>query len=245
MQAAGIRRSVVAVAVAAVAILALGATGARAKLPVDHYACYTAQLAGGAHPTVKFANQFASGSLLVGQTTTLCAPADKNASGIINRVAHLTCYAVSHVDAAMKNHVVDITNQFGTLRMTVVNPPQSLCLPSGKSVASTTVPPVPTNLDHYLCYRVAPSGHFQQLVVTVKDQFGTSKDTVLAPVSLCLPTSKNGGTIRQRTVHLLCYLIKSPTNGKPVIVHNQFGVLRGTVANRTRLCVPSLKKVVS
>jgi hypothetical protein len=246
MQAAGIRRSVVASAVAAVAILALGATQAGAKLPVDHYACYAAQLTGGAHPTVKIANQFGSGSLAPTAVASLCAPADKNNGGVINRIAHLTCYGVNHYQGPTKSHIVSITNQFGTLQMTVVlNPPQSLCLPSGKSTASTAPPPVPTTLDHYLCYLVDPGGQFTSRVVVVKDQFGTSKDTVLVPKSLCLPTSKNGSTILHKEVHLLCYAIKSPTNGKHVTVHDQFGILSGNVGNRTRLCVPSLKKVIS
>jgi hypothetical protein len=246
-------RARVALGAGLVAVVALVAAqtartsaGQAATLPVDHYACYSAQLTGGKHPQVTLKNQFGSGSALVGAPTAVCAPADKDGSGIRNKVAHLTCYAVSQAKGWTTNHKVAITNQFGTQQMTVVvNPPQTLCVPSAKSTTPGVAPPgVPTNLDHYLCYLVDP-GQFTPRSVKVADQFGTSGDTVVSAKSLCVPTSKNGSPFVQAKVHLLCYLVKSGSHGKAVSLKNQFGVLTGSLGQRFRLCVPSLKKVLS
>lgn len=219
---------------------------AATKFPVDHFACYPSQLTGGHKPKVSLKNQFGSASAVPATQFKLCAPASKNGSTILNRKAHLTCYTLTSYHSPTNNRVVSVTNQFGTLKMTVVlNPPQSLCLPSSKSVPGVIPGAVPTTLDHYLCYAVKPSGTFQPKTVKVSDQFGTSSDTVIAPRSLCVPTAKNGSRLTQPTVHLLCYLVKSTAKGHSAAAKNQFGLLNGGVGARDRLCVPSSKKVVS
>lgn len=217
-----------------------------AKFPVDHFTCYPAQLTGGKHPQVTIKNQFGSGSVLVGALQSLCAPVNKNGQGVINSKAHLKCYALSHYKGPTQPHRVSISNQFGSTQvMTIVlNPPQALCAPSSKAAAGAPPGPVPTTLDHYLCYAVEAS-QFQPKTVKLGDQFATSTDTVVAVRSLCVPTSKNGFHVIQPRVHLLCYLLKSGSHGHPVAVSNQFGLLNGGVATRNRLCVPSLKKVLS
>jgi hypothetical protein len=236
-----------ALAAGLVAVAALAAAGtSAAKLPVDHYACYPAQLTGGKLPNVTAKNQFGSGSVQVGAPSSVCAPADKDGSGIIDKAAHLTCYAVTHAQGWTGSRRVQITNQFGTQVMAVVlSPPQTLCLPSSKSVTPGVAPgPVPKNLDHYMCFLVDP-GQFTPRTDKVSDQFGSSSDSVVVAKSLCLPTSKNGSALVHSAVHLLCYLVKSPSHGKTVSVANQFGVLTGSLGQRSRLCVPSLKKVLT
>ena len=236
---------IAALALAAAQTARTSVAGA-AKFSVDHYACYPAHLAGGQHPQVKIKNQFGSGTLAVGTPSSVCAPASKNGATVLNKTAHLVCYAVKVVEPQAPNsHRVVITNQFGAQQMTVVvNPPQTLCLPSSKSVTSAPPGPVPKNLDHYVCYRVDP-GQFAAVTVKVADQFGTSSDTVVRALSLCVPTSKNGSTMIQSATHLLCYQLTSQSHGKRLALANQFGTLKGSLATRNRLCVPSTKKVLT
>jgi len=240
-------RLLTAGALALVAMLLFAAqTTARVEqsFPVSHFACYPAQLSGGKHPLVKLKNQFGQATGYVGTAQRLCAPARKNTSGIINGAAHLTCYTLTHYTTTAKNHVVLIKNQFGSQQMTVVvNPVQWLCAPSSKAAVGSVPGPVPTVLDHYLCYSVDP-GTFKQINVKVGDQFGTSTDTVVHATSLCVPTSKNGSHLVQPRVHLLCYLVKSPSHAHAVVVRNQFGILNGSAGQRDRLCVPSTKTIV-
>jgi len=171
------------------------ARAAATAFPVDHFACYPSQLTGGHKPKVSLKNQFGAASAVPVTLFKLCAPARKNGSPILDKKAHLTCYTLTSYHGPTTNRVVSVTNQFGTQTMTVVlNPPQSLCLPSSKAAPGVAPGPVPTTLDHYLCYAVRPNGAFAAKTVKIADQFGNSSDTVNAPRSLCLPTSKNGST---------------------------------------------------
>jgi hypothetical protein len=62
---------------------------------------------------------------------------NKSGQGVINAKAHLTCYALSHFSGPTQSRRVSISNQFGTAQVmtVVVDPPQTLCLPSSKAPA--------------------------------------------------------------------------------------------------------------
>ena len=245
------RAAVVALAGLVGALALVAAQGARAgagvstAFPVDHYACYPAHLAGGKRPQVTLKNQFGSGVATPATPATLCAPADKNGGGIINKSSHLTCFTLTGVQWPSGFRHVSISNQFGVgQKMTVTLNPVSLCAPSSKVGVGVAPPPVPTKPDHYLCFPV-DAGSFAPRQVSLADQFGTSTDTVVAARTLCVPTSKNGSPFVQPKVHLLCYALKSTTVGHAVVVRNQFGILNGAIGKRSSLCVPSLKRVLS
>lgn len=238
---------------AAIAIVAaLGSNGSgggaptaqAATLPLAHFACYGARFGAFRPREVKLVNQFGETTALVGTPGRLCAPALKNGEPLRDRLSHLVCYGLSGTIGPRPSGIVSVRNQFGTLRMTVViDRPESLCLPSSKSLRG--VPgAVPTKLDHFVCYRIDP-GRFQSRDATVEDQFGKSRDSVAFPRALCVPTSKNGGRIVQPRLHLLCYDLKSRILGRRAVIRNQFGLLKTLPGMRDRLCVPSLKTVIS
>jgi hypothetical protein len=214
-------------------------------LGVDHFSCYATKFSGFKTRTVRLRNQFGTISAQVGQPLRLCAPADKNGSGILHKEAHLTCYALARVDSPLATRRVEIRNQFGVQRLTVsLNPPESLCLPSSKGISGAPGR-VPKLLDHYLCYRVDPAGTFRSRRVKLSDQFGAAADVVVRARTLCAPTSKNGSRILQARIHLSCYLLKSARKGRTVVVRNQFGLLKAAVGLRNLLCVPSTKRLLA
>jgi hypothetical protein len=246
----GVVALVVFAAIAIAAALASGPSGGgaptaqAATLPLAHFACYGAAFTSSPPREVKLTNQFGATPAVVRTPRRLCAPAVKNGEPIKDRTSHLVCYAISGTIGPRPSGVVSVRNQFGTLRVTVlIDTPESLCLPSSKSLRGAPGP-VPRTLDHYVCYPLRPPSGFQSIDAMVEDQFGKSRDSVVVPRTLCAPTSKNGGKIVQPRLHLLCYELKSRIRGRNAAVRNQFGTLRVAPAVRDRLCVPSLKTVI-
>ena len=82
-----------------------------------------------------------------------------------------------------------------------------LCVPAGKSVVSTTVPPLVKGLDDYVCYSVK-SEQIPTHPISVLDQFGKVGGSALQPLSLCAPAQINGSALINATTHLVCYGIK-------------------------------------
>ena len=98
-------------------------------------------------------------------------------------------------------------------------------------------------LDHFLCYRAAPSD-FKARDVKLRDQFGRSQARVLRRTNLCNPVDKNNEGIQDRRAHLVCYTIKrrNPFQRRDVAVTNQFVQdYRLRVVGPTHLCLPSAK----
>jgi hypothetical protein len=102
------------------------------------------------------------------------------------------------------------------------------------------------NLEHFLCYSIKPSGHFQLRVVKVVDQFKqTRKTTVVAPELFCNWASKNGSRVIDRRRHLLCYTTRSaePFPTRKVVVVNQFKSVTLAVGKPNALCLPTGKSL--
>jgi len=98
--------------------------------------------------------------------------------------------------------------------------------------------------EHYKCYDVDPDS-FTPLTVTLKDQFGVSKPTLLKTKYLCTPVDKNGEGIVDPVRHQVCYEMKPTMSpNKLVEINNQFGTQMFTVKDERLLCVPSTKKVL-
>ena len=72
----------------------------------------------------------------------------------------------------------------------------------------------------------------------------TTSARSVGPGRLCAPTSKNRGPVLHKSVHLLCYDVKSPVKAGLVAVREQFGVMKASLALRDYLCEPALKKLV-
>lgn len=234
-----------AVAATLAVFSAQGARVAFGVLPLDHYACYSATFSDFSPRPVRLENQFGRATARVDRPIRICAPAQKNAEPVRNRIAHLTCYSLTGVQGPeQQSRSVTLTNQFGVLPAKVqVVPPESLCLPASKRLGTVTPPAVPRNLDHFVCYRIDPSRGFDRRKARVRDQFGSFTDAILAPKTLCVPTRKNGSKLVLPRVHLVCYSVKSAARGRRALLRDQFGVLRSAPTVRNLLCVPSLKRL--
>ena len=245
LRAAIVLGSLAAVALTAAVFSAHGGRVAFGVLPLDHYACYSATFSHFSPRPVRIENQFGRATARVDRPIRICAPAQKNAEPVRNRIAHLTCYSLTGVQGPeQQSRMVTLTNQFGVLPANVQTvPPESLCLPASKRLGTVTPPAVPRNLDHFVCYRIDPSRAFDRRKARVRDQFGSFTDAVLAPKTLCVPTRKNGSKLVLPRVHLVCYSVKSGARGRRALLRDQFGVLRSTPTVRNLLCVPSLKRL--
>src|SRR5690242_4954270 len=98
-------------------------------------------------------------------------------------------------------------------------------------------------IDHFECYRLR-TAPVTRRTVKLRDQFGSRVARVLTRPRLCNPVSKNGGQVRDRRAHLVCYGIRSTTRftRRHVSVENQFtpgDVL--DVLGVDSLCLPSGK----
>jgi hypothetical protein len=97
---------------------------------------------------------------------------------------------------------------------------------------------------HFQCYDVDdPSQELEGLVVTLEDQFGTSRTKLGRIKQICTPVSKNGEGIPDNRLHLVCYQVLNPRDPKqPVQTTNQFGRAKMYVRESQELCVPSIKR---
>ena len=248
LRAAIVLGAFAAVASAVAVFSAQGSVGSRASfgaLPLDHYACYPARFSTFKPRPVRLENQFGRTTARVLRPFRICAPAQKNAEPVRNRIAHLVCYSLTDVQGPeQQSRAASLSNQFGVLPATVlVVPPESLCLPASKRLGTITPPAVPGKLDHFVCYKIEPTRPFDRRRARVRDQFGTSTDAILVPKTLCVPTRKNGSKLIQPRVHLVCYSDKSGARGRPARFRTQFGILGSKPTVRNLFCVPSLKRL--
>jgi hypothetical protein len=216
---------------------------------LDHYLCYSIKPTSGfRRKTVLVLDQYRPARKTYAlRPELLCNPASKNESKVRNRRGHLLCYT-TRVAGTFKTRRVSVTNQFGTVRLDVIRP-NSLCLPSGKSIRPSVKAPRPKGLDHFQCYSVKSVTQPEKIApVSVEDQFGQGRYSVVPePVRLCNPASKNKSLVVNKRDHLLCYAVDPSQSVEPkdVFVVNQFGRLFATTGAPRQLCVPSLKKTVT
>jgi hypothetical protein len=214
--------------------------------PLDHYTCYPAS-SSPAFPTttVSLVDQFETKSTLVMGVQSLCAPTSKNGGAVNRPSAHLVCHKIQDApgQAPFQPVNVAITNQFtptGAQTVLHVTASSSLCLPSLKSLRGppSSTAPLP-QISHYKCYLAKQtSPTFTPIVVSLKDQFGTSKPTAFSPTRLCNPVSKNGGEIFTQE-HLVCYPIRIVA-----FIRHQLASLKLTDTMGRTLCLPSTKTVL-
>jgi hypothetical protein len=163
--------------------------------------------------------------------------------------AHLTCFTTEDRTPTFTPTTVEVTNQFGTERLEVIQP-TTLCTPTvklevdGKPGPGGTVTEVEAVLDHFRCYKVV--GGKAPGPVLVQDQFDpTLVDALLGPATrLCAPVSKNEGRVSNSEAHLVCYAAESPTAPHRLLIANQFGNADVSTAVVVEVCVPSEKRIV-
>lgn len=203
----------------------------------DHFKLY--RVKGRAEPRkVRLIDTFGRSETALGPPLTLGTPVGKNGEEIIDRGAHLECYAAD--DRSLKPAApasVEVRNQFGVERL-AVGPARALCVPTWKNQEPSTL-----KLDHFKCY-LAKAERVEERQVTLKDQFAKTRTAVFDPILICNPAQKNDELPVDRRTHLTCYRIRDQLGqeayaGKEVATQNQFGRERLTLVRAELLCVPS------
>ena len=208
---------------------------------LDHFQCYEVKPAFFSQVTVTVQDQFGTLTETLRYPHRLCAPANKNDEGIQDPTDHLAGYATKAVSGFTKRTGQTLVDQFGTQLLDVVRP-DVLMVPTSKDGVQQQPP-----LDHFQCYKVKRSKggpKFAKRTVTVSDQFESLTLTLVKPILLCAPASKNNEdpTAPSHPDHLTCY--KTQDGRFPQSTHtitNQFGLDEVTLIHRRELCVPSLK----
>ncbi len=104
--------------------------------------------------------------------------------------------------------------------------------------------------NHYQCYPAKQAEPSVPRKAVLTDQFGRHEVTVLAVTRLCNPVEKRApprgyGPILEKDLHLVCYRIEGPQEGKVVRVRNQFGVATLRTGVAEELCLPSSKIILT
>ena len=203
----------------------------------DHFFFYSTDTNEGAAKFVKFGpvhlvDQFGSGDYEVQKPIALGLPTDKNAGGVADPDTHLQEFAVKAASGTGfdKRAGIRVANQCNDLTVDVVKP-VSLLVPSTKRLQAPAGP-VPSGVDHYLCYQVKatlPKG----MQVEASDQFQSRRYDLKKLTKLCLPVNKSGNpvqlsgpnkgdpfpitvaTVINPTAHLLCYQAKAASTVTP------------------------------
>jgi hypothetical protein len=201
---------------------------------------------------VHLVDQFEDVNVDVTKPRNLCLPADKNQEGTVDPATHLKAYAI-RTSPGFPRHVprqnVLVTNQLGFIRVDTTGY-DLLLVPAAKDLVSQPPAPDPQahGVDHYKCYRVKVTPgtpRFPERVsVTMTDQFNASTKTLklIKPRHLCLAVDKNGETVQNPTVHLMCYIAKgSPRTPRRtgVFVTDQFGPSKVDTIREKEFCIPS------
>ena len=231
--------------------------------PVDHQLCYAAagvfQIPAGV--PIRIIDQFNPNGYIAqvsGKSGLLCNPVKKmlptgKIFGVTNPRAHLVCFPETTAKSQPTPPVV-VTNQFGKAVLQPVQKPNSLCVPSWKSLTGppNIKPTTPPGLNHFSCYavKVLSGGYKVPGGIKLQDEFtktGVQVDINPIPVELCLPAEKIIGKqvfpMINPVKHLLCFPVSKTPTVNPVWAENQFGTSKMNVIVTKRLCVPSTKKI--
>lgn len=235
--------------------------GPTAPRGLDHFNCYFAP---GQVRTesVTLQDQFDVALDQSEQVTDLrifrfCNPVQKTTvngtvTPILHAADHLAMYLINPQPIIPR--VVVIQNQFGTQQLRTGNA-VLLAVPSGKvfpvpshTGPPPTIPPIPTDLDHFKCYLA--SGRALDQTVLLRDQFSVDGllAGVLRPILFCNPVQKTNSTgvithITNPVAHLACYVTTRRTPPSRMLLYdNQFSTDQQlTVFNPDFLCAPSFK----
>jgi len=104
---------------------------------LDHFELYKTKTTPGTPKferiEVNLVDQFLEDAVELKKPVRLGVPTDKDGEGIINPLAHLTCYSLRAPKFEKRD--VEVVNQFGQFRLTVKKP-NMLCVPSNMQVIS-------------------------------------------------------------------------------------------------------------
>ena len=157
-------------------------------------------------------------------------------------IDHFKCYDAT---GRFRERSVRLRDQFSSAPRTVrVRRTASLCNPVSKNGG-----PIRTPRAHLTCYATRDRSIPSRRRVVVANQFGVRRLTVLAPVSLCVPSLKRAGSIApasssnpERALdHMRCYSVAPLRTPLTVTLRDQFGSGRSAVVAVSQLCNPVSK----
>ena len=176
----------------------------------------------------------------VGALTHFANPVSKNGEEIVDKNAHLTWYKIRQEEEEPER-VVTFKNQFGR-QVINTGQPVLLAVPAEKREEGSAFPKY---LDHFKCYKAV--GEPVEKKVTLRDQFGASRNIATKPVLFCLPVHKRHEDrdfkIMNPDAHLAVYALEKQPFERRIETKDQFGRNRLEVLSRELLAVPSLKLV--
>jgi hypothetical protein len=169
----------------------------------------------------------------------LLNPVKQDGEAYVDSTAHLNWWRIE--PNPNLNRRVIVTNKFGQGVWDIFSL-EFLLAPSRKNQP----PPLPENINHFLCYRsIGPSRHRQ---VVLEDQFRRFSVQVGPPDFFCNPCQKEHAgrvfPIVNPEAHLAVYRIDPPTFTTQVFTFDQFGEHPTLVVSSPPefLFVPSLKE---
>jgi hypothetical protein len=164
----------------------------------------------------------------------------KNKEPLFNKYAHLTWYRLFQ-EPTEPTRMVTVRNQFGDASLWIGKVEALLC--PAQKLESGSEPP--SNLDHFKVYRVLDYGKPPNVVVMLKDQFGSEKAEVLIPDFFAVPVWKKAGRKEYPVVnpkaHLVIYRTSQKLLAKKTFASDQFGKWPVQLIRGVALAVPSLK----
>jgi hypothetical protein len=224
----------------------------------EHFKCYAAGSPGVfTRRNVRLTDQFGNWKARVAAPGAVCNPVQKDRERLVNRLAHLRCYALDRHSPRFPTKAVVVHNQFGSQNLQVIAP-LGLCLPTRQGAIGRQPPFITVVPDDFKCYSVRPrretSFQHRDLQVRLRDEFEDQITRVVEPVLLCNPVQKTEGTgsraittrIQHPVHHLVCYSIRDIPLRRTVperrrFTLNQFGGAQVRTGRPNGLCVPSTK----
>jgi cysteine-rich repeat protein len=193
---------------------------------------------------VTLADGFESTSMMAVKPVQICAPADASGQGVADPGAHLECFKLRPVEGASRtkvNREVEVLNEFGTERFTVVDG-RTLCLASGEPVSLQ-----PPSIDSFKCYTAKTklrTTKFATRTVDLMDDIESKETKVTSPAQICTPASVDGKALGDPTTNLACYNVatvqgQGKFRARDVVVNNRFGTQTLTLTKAKALCTPA------
>lgn len=219
---------------------------------LEHFQCYSTARSRFRSRGPVLSDQLGARQVKVTRRAELCNPVEKNGEPLVNRSAHLQCYAT---DGRAPNKLVAVQNQFGSQRL-LVERPRRLCLPTAKRIIlrgpPRRFPPIRVPVDHFQCYAVksrSPLNAAHRVrAVKLNDQFGGRAARLGPAFQLCAPVQKRWKgrvkRIRHPVKHLVCYWLNRRKVPRRVGIRNQFERRIVRTLYSKSLCVPSNKLVL-
>jgi uncharacterized repeat protein (TIGR01451 family) len=122
---------------------------------------------------------------------------------------------------------------------------------ANNSATAETMISVPTELDHFKCYKTEQVGtKFDPRQVVLTDQFNTERVNVFRPEAFCAPVDKDASGINDPSAHLACYKVRDVRGDEfpkferqRLEAADQFGTHTLLLKKTRTLCLPSSKTV--